>query len=149
VHVEEIESLNNGMSVTLQSWAGASSTATVFREGLVVDADDVQVLWSYTDSFFGTLGYAAITRRQLGLGEVIYVGTGVAAEDLVATARSTLLQVGASLPPLTSSQWVERLERFDADGQAWMITINHAEDSMPAGDGEPMLSPFEVRIERA
>jgi len=152
VQVTEIESLNQPLTapVALAGNSTTVSSAEVFREGLSPIPDGpsptAEPLWIYTDSFFGSMGLAAVTRRPLGKGEVVYVGTGIDGEELVPTATETLAHTGVHFAGLSDSPWVEEALRKDVNGKLWRLAINHGDEAAVSSIGRS-LDPYEVVIE--
>lgn len=154
--IAEIESLNDVDDVNVHSMvkstglvqdAPATAQAEVWREGLLIrNGSGAEALWRYTDSFFGRLGYAAVTRlRSSSKAEAIYIGAGIEAEALVSLASATLQRQGVVVAGLGKTPQVEQALRKDLDGQLFHIAINHDSEAVPL-DASTRLEPFEVRI---
>ena len=137
VEVNEIESLNDPVAVTLAApggsgsvgggavvgAAGATATASVFREGLrVIPAPprppgaasyslgdgEAEVVWAYSDAFFGPQGLslAAVTRRRVlhrppnATAAVVAPSTSPPWSSSSSSSSSSPLSSSSSLPPL-------------------------------------------------
>ena len=151
VVVKEIESLNDGMSCTVRSTDNSSAptvSASVWREGLELVSNDTFALYEYTDSFFGGLGYKAMTRRELSSGgEVVYVGTGIDAAAIEPAALESLQrQQIVHLAP--SEPDVEQLIRRDVEGRVRHIRINYGSQAVEvqAANGTVKIPAYGVSI---
>jgi len=154
--IAEIESLNDvgGLAVHCEvsstgliQGAPPSARAEVWREGLRIrEGSGAEVLWHYTDNFFGQLGYAAVTRLRSGSkSEAIYIGAGIDSEALVSLASATLKRQGVLVAGLGTTPQLEQALRKDLDGQLFHVAINHDSTAVPL-DESTQLEPFEVRI---
>lgn len=150
VEVAEFESLNLGAAKSnISCSSGIVTEADVWREGLVVNSTQTRALCHYTDSFFGALGYAAMTKSEPNggsSGEVIYVGAGIDKDSLVSLAAATIKRQGVLSAGPSTNPNVEQLLRKDRDGKIWHVAINHGEVAVSDADGTSTLSPFEVSI---
>jgi len=159
VEVAEIESLNLGAqrSTLKRSGDGPPMTAdaTVWREGLHIltgQNTSTKSLFHYTDSFFGSEGYVAVTQRELdgaSGGEVIYVGAGIDQDSLVPFAAATIKRQGVHSAGASTDPNVEQALRRDRNGKTWQVTINHGEVAVSSSEHGPSLLPFEVSIKEA
>mmetsp|Transcript_20629 Transcript_20629/g.50638 ORF Transcript_20629/g.50638 Transcript_20629/m.50638 type:complete len:763 (+) Transcript_20629:99-2387(+) len=163
VRVEEIEALNLGSFASVEranATAGAGAggecssscaRATVWREGLSVlepDRDATEVLFRYSDRFFGGLGLAAVTRKRFapGGGSATYVGAGVDPLALEPLASETLDEQGVERLGVPASAWLEQAVRTDAGtGKRYLVAINHGDEPAECADGAT-LEPYSVRI---
>jgi len=129
----------------------ADTPTTLWYEQLAPDsAAGTDVLARWTSRHLA--GTPAITRRRVGRGQVIYVGTYLTAEFV--TALLPLLARCDALPePLSSVLGVEIVERVFPDGRRCHILINQNETSvrLPAPTGatrehlaERPLAPGEI-----
>lgn len=152
VSVREIESLNTPMSCSVRetgNLTAPSVSATVWRDGLELTSNETVALYEYTDSFFGGLGFKAVTRRQLSSsGEVVYVGTGI---DPIALEPAALhsLQNQNILHMEPSHPDVEQLIRQDATGRMRHIRINYGSQAVSvqsSTNGTLELPPYGVSI---
>ena len=138
---------------------GGSSLVEVFQEALEIEparVNDTRPLWVYDDTFFGRLGYVAVTRRALASGsEVVYMGCGIASDALDSIAQASLLHTGMGqqaelggnsgvFPP----EGVELVHRDSTE-----VWINHTPDeqkvSVRQPDGntkEDVLAPYAVKV---
>jgi len=160
VEIAEIESLNTPLNYTLEHVQDKGrANAYVWREGLQIvqgspDYKPAQVVWNYTDKFFGSQGYAAVTRREVAGnmgGEVIYIGTGIDQEALVPLAAESISRQGVHAAGAGATPFLEQMLRKDKAGKLWHVAINHDEEPVETSwpfTGAP-LAPFEVRLREA
>jgi beta-galactosidase len=158
VEIAEIESLNIPLTYTLQNASKDVAKAEVWREGLKVtkglaDHSPATVVWNYTDKFFASQGYAAVTRREVGGptgGEVVYIGTGIDEDALVPLAADSIKRQGVLAAGTGASSSVEQMLRRDRTGKLWRVAINHDEEPIDDADRTgARLAPFEVSIREA
>jgi len=153
VEVLEIESLNSPTSYSVARSASAwgapeAATATVWREGLQLLGSDAPAiaLWNYTDDFFGALGFAAMTSRQLPEGgEVVYLGAGIEPEALVSAAAASLAEQGVEHAGNSGNPDVEQLLRRNTDSQVMRVAINYGSVSAVTSDGST-LAPYQIDV---
>mmetsp|Transcript_34632 Transcript_34632/g.91332 ORF Transcript_34632/g.91332 Transcript_34632/m.91332 type:complete len:732 (-) Transcript_34632:55-2250(-) len=151
--IVEIESLNPGVPESTRRVKGPDDAVpfvnvSVWREGLrVKEGTDAEALFNYTDSFFGSEGYAAATRMVMPSGgEAIYLGAGIDPEGLLQTAASSLERQHIEKAGLVENPWIERRLRRDATGNLMRVTINHAEEAVDI-EGRS-LAAFDVSVDR-
>jgi len=148
ISIDEIESLNNPLSVEVRSADGKqNASAAVWRDGLRLLANSsAKVLWKYTDNFFGSLGLAAVTKRTSDNGgEAIYLGAGIDKEALVPLASDALKDHHVPHVGVSGSSQVEQLLRTAASGKRWRITINYGDNETTANGKR--LGPYGIDIQ--
>lgn len=106
--------------------SNCDTPTSLWYERLIADtAEDTEVLARWTTRHLA--GSAAIMRRTVGRGQVVYVGTYLTRE--VSEALLPLLeQLCALPPPISTVQGVEVIERVHPDGRILHILINQTEE---------------------
>jgi len=154
IEIAEIESLNDDGSEPVQytvqqvrkKWNRFTAKVSVWREGLkVAKGSASQMLWRYTDDFFGGQGYGAISRVLRNETEVVYIGTGIDPDALVELASASLRSTAISCAGVGATPDVEQLVRQDRNGRAWEVTINHGSKAMRSNNGV-QLEPYQVDL---
>jgi len=125
--------------------AEADLPTTLWAEQLVPMAG-TEVLARWTTRHLA--GSAAITRRALGRGQVIYVGTYLT-RDFTEALLPCFDQLGALPPPISTTPGLEIIERIHPDGHRHLILINQTEAvvSVPAPVGAQRELIFESNLE--
>jgi beta-galactosidase len=89
-------------------------------------------------------GSPAITRRRLGAGQVLYVGTYLTRDFTERALLPLLSRLGALPPPVSTTPEVEIVERIHPDGRTLRIVINHRDQpvsiSTPHGAARDYLT---------
>lgn len=122
--------------------ADADTPTTLWYEQLAPDAEaGTEIVATWTTRHLA--GTPAITRRALGKGQVLYVGTYLTRE--VTEALLPLLARSGALPPRVSiTPGVEVVERVHPDGRVLHILINHRDETsvvpIPQGARRSLLS---------
>ena len=99
---------------------------SVVAEALIPDADtEVLAVWETR----AWQGKAAITRRAVGRGQVIHVGTWLTAE--LTRRLADLLDRGGRMPPAYAlPEGLEAVERLQPDGTRLRFVINHTDTAV-------------------
>lgn len=130
-----IESLGSGVTVDLHDEI-YHYTASVWRDILEpLDTDKVETLFSYSDEF---ANYAAVTKTNIGRGELIYVGSSVDQLEFWANLYQTYLS-NHSLDHEYTAYGVEVYKRG-----ASKFVLNH--NNVVSNYQDIELKPFEVLI---
>lgn len=105
---------------------GETLSAVLWAEALIPDADtEVLAVWETR----AWQGKAAITRRAVGRGQVIHVGTWLTAE--LTRRLADLLDRGGRMPPAYAlPEGLEAVERLQPDGTRLRFVINHTDTAV-------------------
>lgn len=140
VTVVETESLQEGQEfpvIGVAAMGGADGKGGIFRD--MLEVTDAEVLYHYGDRFYD--GYAAVTRKKQGHGQVYYLGCGL--EETVLKHLMDTIMAESGIVTEESEDGVEIVYRQGENSRIRMV-MNH--NGHEARDGDTVLAPYECRI---